>query len=331
MKFERIIGHDEIVNDLRFMVENESINHAILFEGIGGIGKKFTAKSFAKSILCEGDRINCNSCSKCIQFETNTNPDFMFITLDNGMIKKEQIIELINFLSIRPFDSKYKVAIVEHFHKANVDAQNALLKTLEEGPSYGKIILLSENSKNLLETIISRVKIYRFNPISKLLIMGYLMDNYGISENEAIFYADYSNGSIGRAIKIIEDKNFREIRKKVLEIFDRALKGQSDYVISNLNYITALDDVDEVLEIYLTWLRDLKVLKSTQNSKYLINRDMERLINSETHLSNESIEKVKDLIINLKKVLNYNVSKDLALELFFIDILEECECKKQSV
>lgn len=331
MKFERIIGHDEIIQDLRFMVEKENVNHAILFEGIGGIGKKYTAKMFAKSILCEGDRINCDTCPKCIQFESNSNPDFMFVTSDNGSIKKEQINELIEFLSIRPFDSKYKVVLVEHFHKATIDAQNALLKTLEEGPTYGKIILLSENSKNILDTVLSRVKIYKFNSIQKLVLVNYLIENFQVDENEAVFYADYSNGSIGRSIRIIEDKEFRDNRKRILDIFDRALKGQSDYVISNLRFFDEIEELDEVLDIYLTWLRDLLVLKGTGRGKFLINRDMERLLTSETHLSNKTINNIKNKIIGLKEDLKYNVSKELALELFFIDVLEECECKKQSV
>ncbi|MFB0972810.1 MAG: DNA polymerase III subunit delta' C-terminal domain-containing protein [Neofamilia sp.] len=331
MKFEKIIGHDDVVNDLRNMVENENINHAILFEGIGGIGKKYTAELFAKSILCEGDRVNCDSCRKCVQFSSNSNPDYLFITSDNGTIKKEQISELINFLAIRPFDSKYKVVIVEHFHTATIDAQNALLKTLEEGPVYGKIILLSENSRSILETVLSRVKLYRFNPIPKLTLINYLVENFDINENEAVFYADFSNGSIGKSIKIIEDEHFKITRKSILELFDRALKGQSDFVISNINIINEQENLDEILDIYLTWLRDLLVLKDTGKVKYLINRDMERLLFSETHLSKKTINNIKNNIVELKENLKYNISKDLALELFFIDVLEECECKKQSV
>lgn len=331
MKFEKIIGHDDVIKDLRYMVKNENINHAILFEGIGGIGKKHTAELFAKSILCEGDKVNCDSCRKCIQFSSKSNPDYMFITSDNGSIKKEQISELINFLSVRPFDSNYKVVLIEHFHTATIDAQNALLKTLEEGPIYGKIILLSENSRNILDTVLSRVKVYRFNPIPKLTLINYLMENFNINENEAVFYADFSSGSIGKAIKIIEDENFKTTRKSILELFDRALKGQSDFVISNIDTISEQDNVDEILDIYLTWLRDLLVLKDTGKAKYLINRDMERLLFSETHISKNTINKIKNNIVGLKENLKYNISKDLALELFFIDVLEECECKKQSV
>lgn len=331
MKFERIIGHDDVVSDLKSMVEKQNINHAILFEGIGGIGKKYAAKVFAKSILCEGEDYNCDTCPKCIQFSSNSNPDFMFITSENGSIKKEQITDLINFLSIRPFDSKYKVVLIEHFHTATREAQNALLKTLEEGPSYGKIILLSENSKALLDTILSRVKIYRFNPIQKLKLIDYLVDEFKVDENEAVFYADFSHGSIGKAIKIIKDEEFRNTRRKILEIFDRALKGQTDYVISNLKFFNNLEELDDILDMYLIWLRDLLVLKNTKRGKYLINRDMERLLSSETHISDDIINKIKNKIIDLKEDLKYNVSQELALELFFIDVMEECECKKQSV
>lgn len=328
MKFESIIGHDDIVENLKTMVEREEINHALLFEGIGGIGKKYTAKVFANSILCLGKSDN-----ECIpndfSYINDSNPDYLFLTSENNTLKKAQIEELIDFMSIRPFDSRYKVAIVEDFDKATKEAQNALLKTLEEAPSYGKMILLSENKKNILETVLSRVKLYTFTPIKKTKLIEYLIKNYDIEENEASFYADYSNGSLGKAIRIIKDEDFRQNRRQAVEIFDRALKSEGDYVLKNIGFFENIENIDTVLDMYLTWLRDLLIFKKTNKGRHLINRDLERIIRSETHLSDNQINNIKEKIIELKENLKYNVTEDLALELFFIDVMEECEWKKQ--
>ncbi len=329
MNFEKIIGNNDIIENLIFMVENDKINHALLFDGISGIGKKYAAKILAKSIFCNGENPPCNECSKCIQFEKGTNPDFILIEEENNVIKKESIVGVIDFLSIKPFDSKYKIAIIDGFDKATPEAQNAFLKTLEEGPSYGIIILLSQNSKNILDTVLSRVKIYNFSPIDKYRLVEYIIDRYNIKEEEANFYANFSNGSIGKTIKIINDDSFRKQRKEYIDIFDKALKGQNDYVLSNINLFKDVENLDDVLEMYLTWLRDLYILKKTGKGKYLYNIDYEEKLNSQSHLTFETIDRIKKLIINLKGNLKYNISKDFALDLFFIDILEECQWQKQ--
>lgn len=329
MRFESIIGHDEIVEDLKKMVDKDEINHALLFEGIGGIGKKYTAMIFANTIFCQIKDEDSKTCPVEMEYVHNSNPDFFFLTPKENVIKKENIQELIDFMSIRPFDSKYKIAIVEHFDRATKEAQNSFLKTLEEAPSYGKIILISENKKNILDTVLSRVKIYNFTPVDKLKLIEFLVENYDVSEEEASFYADYSNGSFGKAIRIIKDEDFRKNRREAIEIFDRALKSQSDYVIKNLDFYEKVENLDSVLDMYLTWLRDLLIYKKTERGKFLINRDYERILRSETHLTDEQINNVKGKVIELKENLKYNVIKGLALELFFIDVMEECEWKKQ--
>ncbi len=329
MDFEKIIGHEDIIDNLRYMITNNKVANGILFEGTGGIGKKFTARTFAKSLLCQGEDSPCNECSSCLQFESSTNPDFLMVQETKSSIKKEEILDIIEFLSIKPFNSKYKVVIVEDFHKATPEAQNSLLKTLEEGPEYGVIILLSENNRNILETVLSRAKKYSFSPISIYKIVEYLMRNFNIDEKEAYFYANYSRGSIGRAIKFIEDEDFRTFRREYIGIFDMALKGRSDYVMENLKVFKNKDRLDEILDLYLIWIRDLLLFKKLGKGNYLYNIDYVDKLYSQTHLRTENLERIKNLLIDLKSNLKYNINKDLALDLFFINILEECKWQKQ--
>ncbi|MDO5028361.1 MAG: DNA polymerase III subunit [Bacillota bacterium] len=325
MRFEKIIGNENILKNLEDMVLSNRINHALLFQGPSGIGKKYTAKIFAKSLLCTGADGPCDTCPACRQFESDSNPDFLFVQPVGNSLKKEQIQDLIDFLSIRPFNSPYKIGLVEGFDKATVEAQNAFLKTLEEGPAYGIIILLAENKKNILETVLSRVKTYSFTAIETIKIVEYLLDNYKISNKEANFYAKYSNGSIGSAIKMAQDPEFNRKRLENLEIFHRALKGQKDYVLKELKNFKDQEDIDSVLDMYLTWLRDLVIYKQTQDRFFLYNIDQENKLVAQSYLDYELINFVKERLIDLKSTLKYNVNKDLALELFFIDILEECQ------
>lgn len=330
MRFEKIIGNERVLKSLEDMVLADRINHALLFEGPSGIGKKYTAKVFAKSILCKSlTKKPCGQCPQCLQFDSDSNPDFLFVEPIGQVIKKEQIQDIIEFLSIRPFDSKYKVALIESFDKATTEAQNAFLKTLEEGPDYGIIILLSENNKNILETVLSRVKSYYFAPIESSKIIEYLITNYNISNVEANFYAKYANGSIGSAIKMAKDPDFNERRLKNLEIFHRALMGEKDYVLSQLKDFKDQDNIDLVLDMYLAWLRDLLIYKATKDSFYLYNSDLEKKLVGQSNLDYEFINFVKEDLIKLKSILKFNVNKDLALELFFINILEECQWLRQ--
>ncbi len=327
MKFEDIIGHEEIVDDLMGMIKSDRINHALLFDGVGGVGKKYTAKVFANALLCEDvENAPCGICDSCIQFKSETNPDYLFITPETKSLKKGEVAEVIEFLSIKPFESKLKVVLIEHFEQATSEAQNALLKTLEEPPSYGRLILLSQNNSAILDTVLSRLKTYKFLPISRYKIIEYLVKVYDVGEEEASFYADYSNGSIGKAIKIISDEDFKNRRKRSIEILDKGLKSDNEYVYKNLSFFEAeIDNLDEILDLYISWLKDLMIYKKTEDDSLVSNKDMIGLLNSEKFIKFDILLKIRDNLIKLKKNLKYNINSTFAIELFFIDLMEECK------
>ena len=140
--FDKIIGNDEIKEMLYKSVKDKKTSHSYLFVGIEGIGKKEIAKEFAKMLLCISDNKYCNTCKSCIEFDTNNNPDFLYIEPDGNSVKIEQIRYIQRKIQEKPIISNKKVYIINDADKMTTEAQNCLLKTLEEPPEYSTIILI---------------------------------------------------------------------------------------------------------------------------------------------------------------------------------------------
>ena len=145
MAFENIVGNSPIKYTLNKIVENNNILHGYLFVGIEGIGKQLFAKEFAKMILCTSNNKPCNQCKSCIEFDGNNNPDFQIMEPDGNSIKIEQIRLMNSKIIEKPITALRKVYIINNAEKMTLDAQNCLLKTLEEPPEYATIILISNN------------------------------------------------------------------------------------------------------------------------------------------------------------------------------------------
>lgn len=202
--FENILGNNRIKNLLKQAIEQNKVSHSYLLVGTMGIGKKMMATQYAKAILCSEQKKTCHTCKSCIEFEGQNNPDFLWIKPEGNSIKIEQIRELQKRIQEKPIISNRKVYIIEDADFMTKEAQNCLLKTLEEPPQFATIILIGSNENAFLTTIKSRCMILRFNPIENLEIKQYLEENYqmtGISQN----MLDMFQGSIGKAI-YLKDK-----------------------------------------------------------------------------------------------------------------------------
>lgn len=163
MKFEDLVGNDKVKNMLKNSINENNILHSYMFVGTEGIGKAMFAKTFANMLFCVSDEEKpCGNCKPCIEFLGNNNPDFMQIDAEDGKsIKIEQIRQLQEKVIEKPINSGKKVYIINNSELMTIEAQNCLLKTLEEPPEYVVIILIVSNENKLLTTIKSRcTKIY---------------------------------------------------------------------------------------------------------------------------------------------------------------------------
>lgn len=166
MIFENIIGNEKNKELLKNIIDTNNIAHSYMFVGKDSIGKLLFAKEFTKAILCMNEKKPCNNCKSCIEFETHNNPDFSILEPEGNSIKIDQIRELTKKVYEKPVVSHRKVYIINDSNCMTKEAQNSLLKTLEEPPEYVTIILIASNDNLFLPTIKSRCTKVTFNKLT---------------------------------------------------------------------------------------------------------------------------------------------------------------------
>lgn len=226
----RVIYQEKIVNFLTSSFKQNRFSHAYIFLGPEGVGKAFIAKYFAQFVNCENrDIAPCLVCSNCIRIENNNHPDVYWIKPEEGSqgIKIEAIRGLQERISLKPYEAKFKIFILEKADYLLEDAANCLLKTLEEPPLFSILILLAEEKERFLPTIISRCQIVRFTLLKREVIEKFLEENYQMDNSKIYFYSKFAEGSLGKAIALVE-ANYINKRDLILERFLERKKIDSD-------------------------------------------------------------------------------------------------------
>ena len=278
--FEKIIGNNQIKEMLTSSIENVTASHSYLFVGIQGIGKKMLATEFAKQILCI-EKEQSSTCKSCIEFESNNHPDFMCVEPDGSSIKIEQIRFLQKKIQEKPIISNKKVYIINDADSMTTEAQNCLLKTLEEPPEFATIILVGSNENAFLATIKSRCMILHFQPIEDEKLKQYMEKNYGmtnISQNRLAMF----QGSIGKAIclkdkqaeyadieNMIENLNKKDLLE-ILKLAEPLCKAKEE-IFEILEYVNILL-LNQAKENYL-YTNCIQIVENTkkrlkQNANY---------------------------------------------------------------
>lgn len=211
LSFNEIIGNNENKQILISTIENEKVLHSYLFMGTDGIGKKMFAIQFAKMILCneKSQEKPCNKCKSCIQFSSGNNPDFFLVEPEGNSIKINQVRQLMKTTLEKPVESNKKVYIINNAHTMTKEAQNCILKTLEEPPEYVVIILIASGENNILTTIKSRCTKLYFNSLSDDEIKQYINKklNINVYDDEIL---KLCNGSITKAEEVVQKQELLE-------------------------------------------------------------------------------------------------------------------------
>ena len=290
--FDKIVGNRDIKKSLENAIKIGKISHSYLFIGTQGIGKKKIAKEFSKAILCL-NKDECNSCKSCIEFDSDNNPDFQIIEPQGTSIKIEQIRELQKKVAEKPIISDKKIYIIDDCDKMTKEAQNCLLKTLEEPPQYVIIILIGANESAILSTVKSRCSVIHFQNISDEEISTYLKQNLNVEiKNDLLLKA--CGGSIGKAIQLKDNQDtYLELQKILSNL------GKAD-IIDIFKHTQILYNKENIQKM-LEYINIVLLIYAKQDARYA-----------------DCIKVVEET----KKRLNFNANFDMTIDNMLLQMKE---------
>ena len=322
--FKDIIGQESIKKHLQTAIKPGNLSHAYIINGEYGSGRQTIASALAKTIQCQSktdDTDACGVCTSCKQAESHNHPDIKYITHDKTSISVNDIREqLNNDISIKPYSSEYKIYIIPDANKMTEQAQNALLKTIEEPPVYAIIILLTENCDSLLPTIRSRCVTLTMNPIEKDKICTYLENKFQLEPEQAQIAANYCQGNIGKAIRFASSSDFIEMKNQVLKLLKNLDSMDIASIIDTIKeFSTHKNDINDYLDLMLLWYRDVLMFKVTKDANLLLYSDEYSAISEQaTKRDYENIENIIAAIDKAKVRLKANVNFDVTIELMIL-------------
>jgi len=307
-----IIGHKSIIDNFIKRVESDEISHAHIIVGENGIGKSNLANKFARNILGKSE-------------------DKDYIDIINYRCKKssfgvDDVREIVEEINKKPFEGDKKVIIICDGNKLTVQAQNALLKTIEEPPKGVFIILLCESLELILDTIKSRCQIYKLSPLSKDEVRLYIdnINNDGINEDEINAAIAYSEGIPGKAEAFLRDSSLKELRNTLVDLLFLLTKGNTRELLNFESKIVAYKDKKEdILNILASFIRDIIIYKEIDEVTGLINGDkIESIKKIAIEMSYKKLNNIIDKIGEARKSLQSNSNFQLTIRVMLIGFME---------
>lgn len=325
--FQSIIGQEQIKEHMRGALQTRKISHAYIIHGEKSSGKEFIARVFAMALQCEkGGTEPCNECRSCKQSVSKNQPDIIYVTHEKpNTISVEDIREQVNNdVAIKPYSSKYKVYIINEAEKMTVQAQNAILKTLEEPPAYVIILLLVSNLQALLPTILSRCVTLNMKPVSDRQVRKYLMEELQVPDYRADVCVAFARGNIGKAKALASSEEFDNVKNEALALLKHSREMELQDIIQAIKKINEYKlQISDYLDIMSIWYRDVLLFKATADANSLVFREEIQAIRKVVaRCSYEGIEAVIKALDKAKKRLEANVNFELTMELLFLDIKE---------
>ncbi|MFQ9546041.1 MAG: DNA polymerase III subunit delta' [Clostridium sp.] len=307
---KEFIGYEKIIEGFFRRVDNGTLSHAHLIIGPNGIGKSILARIFALKIL-------------------NKEKDIDYVDIVNYRPSKasmgvDEVREIIEEVSKRPYEGDKKVIIIHEGSKLTIQAQNALLKTIEEPPQGVYIILLAESLETLLETIKSRCQVYKLTPLNNKQIEKYINTLGNYSEEEIKASLAYGEGIPGKAERLLNDDNLSELREIIVKLLKDINYAKEDLVLIYENKLENYKaQQDEVLNLMASFIRDIIVSKEVEDKNKIINidkyDDIVEIANSLSYKKlNSMLEYIKEGRVNLMN----NGSYSLVISVILMGFLE---------
>ncbi len=326
-KFTDIIGQEQIKEHLQNALSAKKISHAYIINGEKSSGKEFIAKVFAMALQCEKQELEpCQECHACRQALSGNQPDIIRLSHEKpNTISVDDIRSQINNdVAIKPYSSPYKIYIINEAEKMTQQAQNALLKTLEEPPGYAVILLLTANVNALLPTILSRCVVLNMKPVADSRVRAYLMEELQVPDYKADVCVAFARGNIGKAKALASSEDFENIKNEALSLLKYIQDMELYEIVAAVKKIGEYKlEINDYFDIMAIWYRDVLLFKATRDANHLVFREeLGALRKCAQRSSYEGIETIIKALDTAKRRLDANVNFDLTMELLFLTIQE---------
>ena len=326
-KFADIIGQEQLKEHIQNAITSNKVSHAYIINGERNAGKEFIARIFAMTLQCEKGGVEpCNECHSCKQALRHNHPDIVYISHEKpNSIGVEDIRgQINNDIGIKPYSSPRKIYIMNEGEKMTPQAQNALLKTLEEPPEYAVIFILTDNVEALLPTIISRCVVLNMKPVSDNLVKKYLMEELGVPDYKANICVAFARGNIGKAKLLASSEEFEKVKDEAITLVKYINDMEINEIVKAIKKIMEYKlDVNDYLDILTVWYRDVLLFKATKDMNSLVfKQEIQQIRRVADRSTYEGIENIVSALQQAKRRLEANVNFDLAMELMLLTIKE---------
>lgn len=323
--FSEIVGHEQIKEHMQAAIRDKKPFHAYLFQGEEGVGKEALARTFAAGLQCQSESADkpCKECVSCRQMESGNQPDVIWVTREKASLGVDEIREqLCNTMDIKPFSSPYKIYLVPEAEKMTEAAQNALLKTIEEPPEYGVVILMTSNISALLPTIQSRCLTMEFRPLSTAVVESYVKEHCQVPDYQARASAAFAQGNLGKAMRYAKSEDFIERKDHIISLLRHVEQMDLSEMLAVIKDLgTRKDEVRDYIDLMVLWYRDVLLFKATKDINQLLFQDEASYISREaSHRSYEKIEEILQAFEKAKVRLRANVNFDITMELMLLTL-----------
>ena len=332
-RFRDIVGQEQLREHLENAIRFNKISHAYIISGERNAGKEFIAKTFAMALQCENRSTDqgqeaepCGECRSCRQALGANHPDIIRITHEKpNTIGVDDIrTQINNDVAIKPYSGSKKIYIINEGEKMTAQAQNALLKTLEEPPEYAVILILTANASALLPTILSRCVLLAMKPAKDDQIKKYLMENMEIPDYKADVCVAFARGNLGKARLLAKSEEFDKVKEEAITLLKYIGDMEVHEIVAAIKRINEYKfEVGDYLDILSMWYRDALLFKATHDANHLIFREEIQSVRKVADKSTyEGIEKIIRALEMSKQRLAANVNFDLTMELLLLTIKE---------
>lgn len=325
--FQDIYGQEQIKEHLQNALSTGKVSHAYILNGEKSSGKEFIAKVFAMALQCEEDgKEPCQKCHSCRQALSGNHPDIIRVIHEKpNTISVDDIRTQVNGdVAIKPYSGKYKVYILSEAEKMTAQAQNALLKTLEEPPEYAVIMLLTSNVNALLPTIVSRCVTLDMKPVPDEVVRRFLCGQMQVPDYKAEVCVAFARGNIGKAKLLASSEEFEKVKDEAISLVKNINDMEIHEIVKAIKKISEYKfDVNDYLDILMAWYRDVLFFKATKDVNSLVfKEEIQQIMRVSDRSTYEGIETIVNALQSAKKRLEANVNFDLTMELLLLAIQE---------